>query len=174
MEAYSDISPLWDLSQASSFSQLPDDDFLALLSKQFPSAPGNFSTDFTMNGVNPQTISRYPLPSLTPPSEDSSPSPPQQSGSKSPDDDNDHDLKRKASDDDFDDEGPSHKSQHTCMCILPSSTRVSYLFASVNNGKKGGSTRRKSSAGNGNPVRILFFIKYYWSRAHRYSRMRLV
>ncbi|KAJ7924422.1 hypothetical protein B0H13DRAFT_1601749 [Mycena leptocephala] len=134
MEAYSDISPLWDLSQASSFSQLPDDDFLALLSKQFPSAPGNFSTDFTMNGVNPQTISRYPLPSLTPPSEDSSPSPPQQSGSKSPDDDNDHDLKRKASDDDFDDEGPSHKSQHT-----------------LNNGKKGGSTRRKSSAGNGNP-----------------------
>ncbi|KAJ6498001.1 hypothetical protein C8R47DRAFT_315670 [Mycena vitilis] len=124
-------SPLWDLSQASSFSQLPDDDFLALLQTQFPSAPDNYSADFSsMKGVNPQTISRYPLPSLTPPSEDSSPSPPQDSGSKSPEDE--HDLKRKASDDDFE-EGPSSKSQHT-----------------LGNGKKGASTRRKSS-GNANP-----------------------
>ncbi|KAJ6573923.1 hypothetical protein DFH09DRAFT_1151419 [Mycena vulgaris] len=132
MEAYSDISPLWDLSQASSFSQLPDDDFLALLQKQFPSTPGPFSADFgTTNGVNPQTISRYSLPSLTPPSEDSSPSPPQQSGSKSPEEE--HDLKRKASDDSLDEE-PSQKSQHT-----------------LGNGKKGGSSRRKSSAGTTNP-----------------------
>ncbi|KAJ7238998.1 hypothetical protein B0H12DRAFT_83239 [Mycena haematopus] len=135
MDTYtSDISPLWDLSQASSFSQLPDDDFLALLQKQFPTNQGAFSADFGgMNGVNPQTISRYPLPTLTPPSEDSSPSPPQQSGSKSPDDD--HDLKRKASEEDFDDEGPSQKAQHT-----------------LSNGKKGASTRRKSSGGgNANP-----------------------
>ncbi|KAJ6569545.1 hypothetical protein B0H19DRAFT_1024730 [Mycena capillaripes] len=129
MDTYSaDVSPLWDLSQASSFSQLPDDDFLALLQKQFPSSP-QYTADFTM-GVNPLTISRYPLPSLTPPSEDSSPSPPQQSGSKSPEDE--HDLKRKASDEDFDDEGPSQKSQH------------------LSNGKKGAS-RRKSSSGNTNP-----------------------
>ncbi|KAJ7171761.1 hypothetical protein C8R43DRAFT_24587 [Mycena crocata] len=134
MEAYSDISPLWDLSQASSFSQLPDDDFLALLQKQFPSTPGNFTADFgATNGVNPQTISRYSLPSLTPPSEDSSPSPPQQSGSKSPEEE--HDLKRKASDDSLEaEEGPSQKSQHT-----------------LGNGKKGGSTRRKSSNGTANP-----------------------
>jgi AP-1-like factor len=133
MDSYSsEISPLWDLSQASSFSQLPDDDFLALLQKQFPSNPGAFTADFSMNGVNPQTISRYPLPSLTPPSEDSSPSPPQQSGSKSPEDE--HDLKRKASDDSLD-EGPSQKAQHTSS-----------------NGKKGASTRRKSSGNsNANP-----------------------
>ncbi|KAJ7451141.1 hypothetical protein FB451DRAFT_1342833 [Mycena latifolia] len=132
MEAYSDISPLWDLSQASTFSQLPDDDFLALLQKQFPSTPGHFSADFgTTNGVNPQTISRYSLPSLTPPSEDSSPSPPQQSGSKSPEDE--HDLKRKASDDSLDEE-PSQKSQHTLA-----------------NGKKGGSSTRRKSSGNANP-----------------------
>ncbi|KAJ7674435.1 hypothetical protein B0H17DRAFT_157771 [Mycena rosella] len=132
MDAYSDMSPLWDLSQATSFSQLPDDDFLALLQKQFPSAPTHFGADFsTANGVNPQTISRYSLPSLTPPSEDSSPSPPEQSGSKSPEDD--HDLKRKASDDSLDEE-PSQKSQHT-----------------LGNGKKGGATRRKSSAGTTNP-----------------------
>ncbi|KAJ7785663.1 hypothetical protein B0H16DRAFT_1048 [Mycena metata] len=133
MEAYTDVSPLWDLSQASSFSSLPDDDFLALLQKQFPSNNTNpYAVDFGMgNGVNPQTISRYSLPSLTPPSEDSSPSPPQQSGSKSPDDE--HDLKRKASDDSLDEE-PSQKTQHT-----------------LTNGKKGGSTKRKSSAGTTNP-----------------------
>ncbi|KAK7064788.1 BZIP family transcriptional factor [Favolaschia claudopus] len=127
MDTYaSDISPLWDLSQATSFSQLPDDDFLALLQKQFPTNPGVFSADFTMNGVNPQTISRYPLPSLTPPSEDSSPSPPQQN---SPEDD--HALKRKASNEDLE-EGPSQKNQHT----LP-------------NGKKS-TTKRKSSGGTTN------------------------
>ncbi|KAJ7037455.1 hypothetical protein C8F04DRAFT_412038 [Mycena alexandri] len=132
MEAYADSSPLWDLSQASSFSQLPDDDFLALLQKQFPSSNTNpYAVDFGMgNGVNPQTISRYSLPSLTPPSEDSSPSPPQQSGSKSPEDE--HDLKRKASDDSLDEE-PSQKTQHT-----------------LSNGKKGGSAKRKSS-GTTNP-----------------------
>ncbi|KAJ6519237.1 hypothetical protein C8R45DRAFT_1085272 [Mycena sanguinolenta] len=134
MDTYtSDVSPLWDLSQASSFSQLPDDDFLALLQKQFPNSQGPFSADFGamgMNGVNPQTISRYPLPTLTPPSEDSSPSPPQQSGSKSPDDD--HDLKRKASDEDFE-EGPSSKAQHT-----------------LSNGKKAPSRRKSSGGGNAN------------------------
>jgi hypothetical protein len=116
MESYSDASALWDLSQASSFSQLPDDDFLALLQKQFPTNPPSYSTDYgiSSNSVNPQTISRYSLPSLTPPSEDSSPSPPQQSGSKSPDDDHDHALKRKASDDSLDEE-PNQKSQHTRM-----------------------------------------------------------
>ncbi|KAJ7789461.1 hypothetical protein B0H14DRAFT_2472064 [Mycena olivaceomarginata] len=132
MDTYpTEISPLWDLSQASSFSQLPDDDFLALLQKQFPTSAGPYGDFGGMpNGVNPQTISRYPLPTLTPPSEDSSPSPPQQSGSKSPEDE--HDLKRKASDDDLSD-GPSQKTQHTS-----------------GNGKKGTGTRRKSSGGGGN------------------------
>ncbi|KAJ7771951.1 hypothetical protein DFH07DRAFT_803253 [Mycena maculata] len=132
MEAYSDASPLWDLSQASTFSSLPDDVFLDMIQKQFPTNPTQFSADFgATNGVNPQTISRYSLPSLTPPSEDSSPSPPQQSGSKSPEEE--HDLKRKASDDSFE-EGPSQKSQHT-----------------LGNGKKAGSSRRKSSSGAANP-----------------------
>ncbi|KAJ7293911.1 hypothetical protein C8J57DRAFT_1270342 [Mycena rebaudengoi] len=139
MESYSDASALWDLSQASSFSQLPDDDFLALLQKQFPTNPPSYSTDYgiSSNSVNPQTISRYSLPSLTPPSEDSSPSPPQQSGSKSPDDDHDHALKRKASDDSLDEE-PNQKSQHTL------------------NGKKSGPSRRKSSgATNPDETRLL-------------------
>ncbi|KAJ7071586.1 hypothetical protein C8F01DRAFT_1217056 [Mycena amicta] len=133
MESFSDMSPLWDLSQASSFSQLPDDDFLALLQKQFPTPPTQYSVDFSLDGpgINPQSISHYSLPSLSPPSADSSPSPPQEE---------DHGLKRKASDDDLE-EGPS-KAQHT-----------------LGNGKKGTSTRRKSSGnaggGGGDDARLM-------------------
>ncbi|KAF7306426.1 BZIP family transcriptional factor [Mycena indigotica] len=122
MDSYTDMSPLWDLSQPTNFSQLPDDDFLALLQKQFPTGQPThpYSVDFGLDGtgVNPQSISHYSLPSLTPPSADSSPSPPEE----------DNSLKRKASADDLE-EGPS-KSQHT-----------------LSNGKKG--TARRKSSGNG-------------------------
>lgn len=64
------------------------------------------------DGVNPQNLSSYPLPSLTPPSEDSSPSPPNSNQDNINDDGNDSMLKRKASDDDLSDE-PTQKSQHT-------------------------------------------------------------
>nr|GAT50350.1 BZIP family transcriptional factor [Mycena chlorophos] len=120
MESFSDMSPIWDLSQATTFSQLPDDDFLALLQKQFPTPQAQYhQMDFTLDGtgVNPQSISHYSLPSLSPPSADSSPSPPGE----------DHSLKRKASGDDDLEEGPS-KAQHT-----------------LSNGKKGAASRRKSS-----------------------------
>lgn len=126
MEAFPEITAPWDLSQASSFSQLPDDDFLALLQKQFPTGNGLSFSDpagFT-GGVNPQNISRYSLPSMTPPSEDSSPSPPNMNNDSSSrshsanlgstGENDDPALKRKASDEDLD-EGPSQKNQHTCM-----------------------------------------------------------
>jgi len=137
MDSYSPITPLWDLSQASNFSQLPDDDFLALLQKQFPSGNNGFDANFN-NGINPQSISRYPLPSLTPPSEDSSPSPPSMNDSNKsspPDDrdDNDAALKRKASDEDLE-EGPSQKNQHT-----------------LGNKKGATSTGRRKSSGAGGP-----------------------
>ncbi|KAG6841533.1 hypothetical protein C0991_009898 [Blastosporella zonata] len=111
MEAYIHDTPLWDLTQASNFSQLADDDFLALLSKQFPH---NLSQQdgIHVDGINPQNISRYSLASMTPPSEDSSPSPPNLNDTGN-DDQGDPALKRKASEGDFDDEGPSSKSQHT-------------------------------------------------------------
>lgn len=110
MESFGiDNNPLWDLSQATSFSQIADDDFLALLQKQFPT--GNVATNYDYtDGINPQNISRYSLPSLSPPSDDSSPSPIGDGGS---DGGGDPVLKRKASDEDFE-EGPSQKSQHTC------------------------------------------------------------
>ncbi|KAK0207995.1 hypothetical protein DFS33DRAFT_1271363 [Desarmillaria ectypa] len=137
MESFPEITPLWDLSQATTFSQLADDDFLALLQKQFPSAtnPPNLSGDFA---VDPQSISRFSLPSLNPPSEDSSPSPPRSgepsSSMQTQDDDDsfvqgDTSMKRKASNEDFE-EGPSQKSQHT-----------------AGNGKKGASSSKRKSNG---------------------------
>ena len=120
MEAFSEVTPLWDLSQPTSFSQLPDDDFLALLQKQFPGTNvPNFNTGGFSDGINPQNITSFALPSLSPPSDDS-PSPPNfnesrgQSEKSGGDHDDDHAMKRKASDDDFE-EGPSSKNQHTCM-----------------------------------------------------------
>ncbi|SJL05348.1 uncharacterized protein ARMOST_08715 [Armillaria ostoyae] len=146
MEAFPEITPLWDLSQATTFSQLADDDFLALLQKQFPSATnpsGNLSGDFA---VDPQSISRFSLPSLNPPSEDSSPSPPRsaEAGSSMPAQDDDDSfvqgdtaLKRKASDDDLE-EGPSQKSQHT-----------------AGNSKKGASASKRKSTGGPDENRLL-------------------
>lgn len=96
-------------------NQLPDNDFLALLQKQFPTDNNgyNFMSPFT-DGINPQSITPFELPSLTPPSEDSSPSPPNSNQDGGGNDDMpDTALKRKASDEDFSDDGPTTKSQHT-------------------------------------------------------------
>jgi len=126
MESYPGVAPIWDLSQASSFSQLPDDDFLALLQKQFPNSNDGFMPGGFDGGINPQSIQPFALPSLSPPSDDSSPSPPGMNDSDSrgtsmrPRADTDGDdamLKRKASDDSMDDEGPNQKNQHTGLCI---------------------------------------------------------
>ncbi|KAJ4485468.1 hypothetical protein J3R30DRAFT_1361700 [Lentinula aciculospora] len=149
MESFSNLAPLWDLSQATNFSQLPDEDFLALLQKQFPSAGqhgGYQTTGFQIgDGVNPQNISQYSLPSITPPSEDSSPSP--SSNKQSPEetspseDSPDSGLKRKASDEDLG-EGPSQKSAHT----VPGSS-----------GKKdkASSSKRKTSGSGPDETRLI-------------------
>ncbi|KAK7059221.1 DNA-binding transcription factor yap1 [Paramarasmius palmivorus] len=145
MESYADITPLFDLGQATNFSQLPDDDFLALLQKQFPGA--NQGTQFLSgfgDGVNPQSLSQFSMPStISPISDDSSPSPPNANKSdgnkRSPegmDEPTESALKRKASDDDFE-EGPSQKNQHTA------------------NNKKGGTTKRKASGSGGDETRLL-------------------
>jgi AP-1-like transcription factor len=108
MEAYSTSAPLWD----SSFSHLPDDDFLALLQKQFPPTTDPSIPIYT-DGINPQTVLR-PLPTITPPSEDSSPSPPTVSNEN-----DDTALKRKPSNDDLSHQAPNQKNQHTCMSTYP-------------------------------------------------------
>ncbi|KAI0762397.1 hypothetical protein C8Q74DRAFT_1318887 [Fomes fomentarius] len=131
----SDLHSFWDISaqQPDSFSALPDDDFLAFLQKQFPGTVGTnppLSLD-NPDGVDPQVISAFPPPNLSPPSSDSSPSPPSthneptisrrqsevfnnastSSATDSPPQQEDSSLKRKA---DNDSEGEPHaKNQHT-------------------------------------------------------------
>lgn len=109
---YASLGSMWDITQApSQFSQLPDDDFLALLHKQF--SPG----DAGDRSVNPQSVQK---PQQSPTSDDSSPSPPSNTDTTSrrqsvhvrPNDTEDAPLKRKASGDDME-PGPSSKNQHT-------------------------------------------------------------
>ncbi|KAI0063146.1 hypothetical protein BV25DRAFT_1837876 [Artomyces pyxidatus] len=118
-------APLWDFSQSpASFSQLADDDFLALLQKQFTPDVGASplgALSIPLGGVDPSKLTSMPLPVPPPPlSDDSSPSPPsmndlgssrRQSGTYSIHEGGDEQLKRKASDEDFE-EGPSHKTPH--------------------------------------------------------------
>lgn len=145
------INNFWDLSQTpSQFSQLGDDDFLALLQKQFPNTVPDLNTT-DVGAVNPQSIQKSPLPGLTPPSDDSSPSPPSNNSLSHPrsrhhstfsrgNDNEESALKRKASDDDME-EGPSTKNQHTADD--PSTT------------KKGSASRRKSAGSTQDDSRLL-------------------
>lgn len=116
----------WDLSQPTTFSQLADDDFLALLQKQFPATNGGlnvagYNANAGTNAVNPQNLSSLQFSGASPSSADTTPSPPSatsanrraKSNSLDLDDDggaHDSALKRKASDDDFEDgQGSSKK-----------------------------------------------------------------
>ena len=112
----------WDFSPSSStFSQLAENDFLALLQKQFD--PDLIPADaYTIphDGVDPTKISSLTAAAPPPPlSDDSSPSPPSttdhlsSSRRQSTNSNNEQDspeLKRKASDDGLDEESPSQKS----------------------------------------------------------------
>lgn len=130
MDSYPEVTQLWDLSHNTDITQLQDNDFLALLQKQFPSTNdgGLFMAPYS-NAINPQNLSSYPLPSLTPPSEDSSPSPPNSNHDNGNDDINDSALKRKASDEDLSD-GPTQKSQHTSgeLLHLAKSQKIHFVF----------------------------------------------
>ncbi|KAL4254494.1 bZIP YAP Transcription Factor [Abortiporus biennis] len=144
MDPYGRFNNYWDIAQQpAQFSTLADDDFLALLQKQFPT----IGVDPKPDGVDPQSLSNFTIPhtNTSPSSSDSSPSPP--SGSNEPpsrpqsgvfnspitEQSPDERLKRKASEDDMD-EDPPHKSANT--------------NASGSNKKLSSSSRRKST---GNP-----------------------
>ncbi|TFY50226.1 hypothetical protein EVJ58_g11136, partial [Rhodofomes roseus] len=137
MDPFGGVQSFWDLSsQPSTFSALPDDDFLAFLEKQFPSSVGNNGLT-TFDGitapevVDPQSLTRYPISGASPPSSDSSPSPPsvntehspsrRQSGSFNTPEQEEQGLKRKASSESVSGE-PSHKNQHTSSANKKSST----------------------------------------------------
>lgn len=140
METYIDNAPLWDLSQASNLPQLAEDDILTLL-KQFPPSQ---DTGF-VDSVNPQNITRLPLLTMTPPSEDSSPSPPNLNDTGGNEEQVDPAPKRKASQGDLDDESPSSKTQHTSECDEDGLYRshISWYLAN----KKTTTTVRRKSAG---------------------------
>ncbi|KZT42749.1 hypothetical protein SISSUDRAFT_844426 [Sistotremastrum suecicum HHB10207 ss-3] len=80
------LNQSWDLTSPPSLPSLPDDDFLALLQKQFVAnnpttidfAPfGTKSLQQVPNSANPQSLSHLPITTNnTPPLTDSSPSPP--------------------------------------------------------------------------------------------------
>ena len=141
MDQFSGAVPFWDISQTpNTISQLPDDDFLALLQKQFPSTTNSFSLSFpgfTNTGVDPQSLTNLPytIPNASPPSSDSSPSPPSadtdpgtsRRQSTQLGDKEDNSLKRKASDEDMDVE-PSYKSPHICTLA---SLLVTHLCSDV-------------------------------------------
>lgn len=144
------MNNFWDLSQTpSQFSQLGDDDFLALLQKQYPDTVPD-TNGAEVGAVNPQNIQKLPLPGLTPPSDSSSPSPPSINSINHPrsrhqstysrgNDNEESALKRKASDDDME-EGPSSKNQHT---------------ADDPSGTKKGSASRRKSGGSQDDTRLL-------------------
>ncbi len=140
--AFNTASSLWDLSLPPSLPSLADDEFVALLQKQFGAGndgaihvtdkqpPNGFSAN-----INPQQLSRFPsahdTSSPLSDDEEDSPSPSsanghtrsrKQSGTtrerrRSGDVEDEHAPKRKASEEDLDDE-PNHKSQHTCEFIF--------------------------------------------------------
>ncbi|KAI9445490.1 hypothetical protein H4582DRAFT_1806591 [Lactarius indigo] len=141
MDYNTSSSPLWDFPQSpSAFSQLAENDFLALLQKQFD--PDLFPANafaIPHDGVDPSKISNLTTPAPPPPlSDDSSPSPPsttdhlsssRRQSTNSSNEQDSPELKRKASDDALDDESPNQKT-----CMLSSAKKAS--------------SRRKSS---GNP-----------------------
>lgn len=136
MQGFDSITPLWDFSQSdpSHFANLADDDFLAMLSKQFgtdASLPNQSLDSFTLpeSAIDPSKLTNLPAPVPPPPlSDDSSPSPPSMndSGSRRQSavygDDREDSLKRKASDDEDFEEGPSHKNPHLSCELFSSSS----------------------------------------------------
>jgi AP-1-like factor len=119
---------LWDFTRSpSALSQIQDNDFLALLQKQFNTDASTPSTyPISHDGVDPSKITNLPVPAPpTPLSDESSPSPPsttehasssrRQSTNSSAEQDG-QELKRKASPDFMEDENPSQKS---CSSSFP-------------------------------------------------------
>ena len=126
---YAATSSLWNFSQSpTGFSQLAENDLLALLQKQFnPDLPSPNSYSIPHDGVDPSKITNLPA-SAPPPllSDDSSPSPPstnndhvsssRRQSTNSTTEQETHELKRKASIDAMEEDNPSQKA---CVSSSP-------------------------------------------------------
>jgi len=121
---------LWDFTRSpSGLSQIQDNDFLALLHKQFNADSSTTTTTsaypISHDGVDPSKITNLPVPTPpTPLSDDSSPSPPsttdhgsssRRQSTNSTAEQDIHELKRKASLDFMEEESPSQKSCSSCF-----------------------------------------------------------
>ena len=114
---------LWDFTRSpSAFPQIQDNDFLALLQKQFNTDSSPPSTyPISHDGVDPSKITNLPVPAPPTPlsDESTSPSPPsttehasssrRQSTNSTVEQDS-HELKRKASLDFMEEDSPNQKS----------------------------------------------------------------
>ncbi len=161
MEAYQEVSPLWNLSDP--ITQLSDQDFFNLFQKQIPvSANGVDGFQTSPDGVNPQNLSMYSLSNLTPPStsDESSPSPSNSNQDTSKDGVNDDPtLKRKANNDRLESEPNSktqHMGEHLYVFIFAEDWLTFKRSASL--GDKQNTSRRKSS---GYTVSNFFFFLLY-------------
>ncbi|KAI6137035.1 hypothetical protein F5141DRAFT_1078205, partial [Pisolithus sp. B1] len=155
----SDYSGLWNLaSTPSQFSQMPEDEFLALLQKQFQpiSHELDTSTDSNKDGnTDPLSTTQLSLSGVSPTTDDGSPSPSTNNvdslsrrqsrssylhqGDNHAQGDETPALKRKASDDDLDEE---HNSK-------------SMLGVDESGAKKGQSSKRKSTGNTQDESRLL-------------------
>ncbi|EAU93322.2 hypothetical protein CC1G_08635 [Coprinopsis cinerea okayama7 len=153
METFQDVPPLWDFPGAVNYSQMPDEDFMNLFSKQFPQTgavvdPMSFGGGYMDNSVANMNQQQHvnnlppPLPSLTPPSEDSSPSPPN-SNQEPEEKDVQQPPKRKAAD--LPQDGPSSKSQHTMNNNEKKSATASTSATTSGNRRKSTSTVKDES-----------------------------
>ena len=125
---YTATSSLWNFSQSpAGFSQLAENDLLALLQKQFnPDLPTPNAYSIPHDGVDPSKITNLPAAVPPPPlSDDSSPSPPstndhlsssRRQSTNSTTEQETHELKRKASDDAMEEDNPNQKS---CVSSYP-------------------------------------------------------
>ncbi|SRR5713226_6055386 len=125
---------LWDFARSpTGLSQAQDNDFLALLEKQFSQDPSSSNAyPVSHDGVDPSKISNLPAPAPPPPlSDDSSPSPPsttdhasasRRQSTYSTAEQDGHELKRKASPDDMEEDSPNQKSCSSCFSRMLSRT----------------------------------------------------
>lgn len=108
MDQFEGTTGLWNFSDPVNYTQMPNEEFLNMLNKQFPISaphPNPPSLGASYNGAQSQAV-RTSLSSLSPPSEDSSPSP-TNSNHDYEDAEGTAPPKRKAADDHG--EGPSSK-----------------------------------------------------------------
>jgi len=146
MGSFQGLMPQWDFSGSVDFTQMQDEEFMNMLSKQFPVTgamgdPKPYGDYYQNDNFNNQAFAP-PLPSLSPPSQDSSPSPPNSNQVQEEAAEVTAPPKRKAVDEPA--QGPSAKISSSDKAAGPSTAPASSTAA-----------RRKSAGGPKDESRLL-------------------